>query len=99
MSRHDVDTGPRAPQDPIARALALLTGGFAAFLLLGFPQVTALSDGSPDPWAALLLVVAMVTGAVSGLGWVPGVRAARVLLSPEACLTALTLATLRVAVH
>ena len=95
MSRHDVDT----PQDPMARALALLTGGFAAFLLMGFPQLTAHSDGAPDPWAALCLGVAMVTGALSGLGRVPGGRAARVLLSPEACLTALTLATLRVAVH
>ena len=83
----------------MARALALLTGAFAAFLLLCFPQVLVRSDGVADPWAAVCLIGAMITGLASGVGTPFERRWTRALLSPESCLLALTLATLRVAAH
>lgn len=77
----------------------LLTG--IALMLAGtaYPLLFARAGGRADHGLALLLFWAMSAGFVRGVGFVPRQRAWRVLFSGWACLAALALAALRLALR
>lgn len=77
----------------LAAGLVLMLAGTA------YPLVFARADGRADHGLALLLFWAMSAGFVRGVGFIPRHRVWRLLFSGWACLTALAVAAMSVALR
>jgi len=77
-----------------------LTAGLVLMLAgTAYPLVFARADGRADHGLAMLLFWAMSAGFVRGVGFIPQHQVWRLLFSGRACLVALGLAVLSVAIR